>query len=177
MIGITSQKRSMHVSFVRRKPERILRNPKAAPTDRTLVIEAFSCPSSHKPSLQWLMSRYSRRIVWASCGTSNRKKNSRWGYRQERSMPEIRSVSKFGYSGPTDLDVHRSICKALEVHGERKIRRIIDESCEKVFLALFEESHEQAKRNVYAPVSGVMEQAVVKSFCKREADHLLNDTR
>lgn len=67
------------------------------------------------------------------------------------------------------------IREAFEEHEERILRVLIDDGCEKVVFAHFEEAHECAKGNVCILGFEVIEQAAVKAFFTRGADELLVD--
>lgn len=65
--------------------------------------------------------------------------------------------------------------KLLDKHQEGRPRRLIDDRCEKVVLALFEEALVRAKGIVRTPVFRVMTQTAVKAFFAGGADELLHD--
>lgn len=70
----------------------------------------------------------------------------------EESIPEKEIVSWSGYDGLTHCNVGSVIPEALKQHEENRLRHTVEDRCKKVVLALFEESQEYAKNNVYAPI-------------------------
>lgn len=89
-------------------------------------------------------------------------------------MTENESNRKFGYAGPKHNYLRRMIRDVLKEHLKRRLWRLIDNSCVKVVLALFEEPHRCAKEGVYTAVFEIRKQVGVKSFFSGRADELLD---
>lgn len=71
--------------------------------------------------------------------------------------------------------MRRLIREVFEKHEKRRLGSLIDNRYKNVVLALFEEAHEQAKRNVYTLIFEVMEQAIMRAFFIGGADVLLHE--
>lgn len=67
------------------------------------------------------------------------------------------------------------IRKALKEHIERRLERLIDGRRKSVVPALFEESYDWAKKNIYTHVFDGTEQAAVKAFLFKGANELFDD--
>lgn len=83
------------------------------------------------------------------------------GIDEKESIPENESINGSGYSGSTHDEVRRLDPEALQKHEQRIQRRLIVYRCKGVVLDLFEETREQARRNVYTPAFEVMDHAVL----------------
>lgn len=90
-------------------------------------------------------------------------------------MPEKKTSSDSGYSGPTHDSVRRLICKSLKKLEQRRIGLLTNDKCKNVVLHLYDDAHEQAERTLHTPIFKVIEQVAVKSFFTREADTLLDE--
>lgn len=93
----------------------------------------------------------------------------------EEDISENELSSEIGYYGPTHDNVRRMIREAVIEYGEERLRRPIDDKCEKVLIALFQEAHDCAMNNVHTPTYEVTEQAAVKPIFTGGADKLLGE--
>lgn len=64
---------------------------------------------------------------------------------EDKLFPESKSSSKYDYSGPTHENGICLIREAIEEYEERRLGRVVDDSCKNVVLARFDEAHERAR--------------------------------
>lgn len=93
----------------------------------------------------------------------------------EEVMPKNESASRSGYDRLSHNDIRHIIQEALKEHEKDGLRRLIDDRCEKLVLALFERARKHALENVRTSIFEVIKQATRKNFFTGEADELLDN--
>lgn len=90
------------------------------------------------------------------------------GIYEESPRPENESSNQYGYSRPSQDDVHRLIREAFHERERVWLRRLLDDRCKRIVLARFEKTRERAKGSVYVPIFKVMEPTVMKGLCTKK---------
>lgn len=67
---------------------------------------------------------------------------------KEEPILQSKSTSVCGDSSPAHDDLRCMIPEAFEEHEKRRLERLIDDRCQKVILAHFEEAHERTEGNI-----------------------------
>lgn len=78
-------------------------------------------------------------------------------------MPEKKSSGRPDYAGSNQDDIGRPIRIALAEHQEGKLTHLIDDSCEKVVRALFQEAQKRVMDNVNTDIYEGIEQAAIEA--------------
>lgn len=157
------------------KPEQILRNAKAAIADSTPVNEA-NCVAQFSPVRGVDELLRDNLIVLPEHALDKHVENElyhEWIHKEVH-VSENEWSRESGYPGPTNNDAGRLIREALVERDEDRIRRFIDNGCEKLVLPLFREAPERVMDDVHTPFYEVMEQAAVKAFFIQWSDELFD---
>lgn len=97
------------------------------------------------------------------------------GINEEELMPENDPSNASGCNERTLESVYRLINAALRGHEKRKIRRLIDNGCERVVFALFEQTNMTSEGTVHAPAHEATAKATVTAIFTRGVDEVPDD--